>query len=311
MAIGVRPNVELAIDADLEIGETGAITVNEFLQTSDTDIYAGGDCVENTCILTGRKIYVPLGSTANKHGRVIGDNITGGNTKFPGVIATTAFKVLDYNIGTTGLNSKQAKDLGYDIVVSVAPRGERAHYYPNSKSITIKLVADKTTGKVLGAQVIGPGEGIKRIDVLASVIMFRGGVKEVADLDLCYAPPFSTAIDPLAHAANIIRNKIDGIAHGISSLELKTKLEGEENFILLDVRTPEEVIEEPFNDQRVVNIPVQELREKHVELPKDTEIIIFCRTSVRAYEAERILVGEGFNDVKFLDGSLNAWPYSI
>ncbi len=311
MAIGVRPNVELAIDAGLEIGETGAIAVNEFLQTSDMNIYAGGDCVENTCILTGRKIYVPLGSTANKHGRVIGDNITGGNTKFPGIIATTAFKVLDYNIGTTGLNSKQAKDLGYDIVVSVAPRGERAHYYPNSESITIKLIADKMTGKVLGAQVIGPGEGIKRIDVLASVIMFRGGVKEVADLDLCYAPPFSTAIDPIAHAANIIRNKINGLAHGISSMKLKTKLERDENFILLDVRTPEEVILEPFIDQRVVNIPVQELREKHVELPKDKEIIIFCKTSVRAYEAERILVGEGFNDVKFLDGSLNAWPYSI
>ena len=124
MAIGVRPNVELAKAAGLEIGETGAIAVNEFLQTSDPDIYAGGDCVENICMITGRKIYVPLGSTANKHGRVIGDNVTGGSTKFPGVTSTAVFKVLDYNIGTTGLNSRDVEKFGYNLVASVAPRGE-------------------------------------------------------------------------------------------------------------------------------------------------------------------------------------------
>jgi NADPH-dependent 2,4-dienoyl-CoA reductase/sulfur reductase-like enzyme/rhodanese-related sulfurtransferase len=309
MAIGVRPNVELAKAAGLEIGETGAIAVNEFLQTSDPDIYAGGDCVENTCMITGRKIYAPLGSTANKHGRVIGDNATGGSTEFPGVTSTTVFKVLDYNIGTTGLNSGEAEKLGYDVVASVAPRGEYAHYYPDSKSIIIKMIADRETSKLLGAQVIGPGEGVKRIDVAASVLRFGGGVKDVADLDLGYAPPFSTAIDPLAHAANIIRNKIEGLAHGVSSTELRSKLEGRGDFILLDVRTKGEVETEPFSDPRVVHIPVQELRRRHEELPKDREIITFCRTSVRAYGAERILSGRGFKDVKFLDGSLKAWPF--
>ena len=311
MAIGVRPNVELAKEAGLEIGETGAIAVNEFLQTSDPDIYAGGDCVENTCMITGMKVYAPLGSTANKHGRVIGDNVTGGSTEFPGVTSTTVFKVLDYNIGTTGLNSREAEKLGYNVVASVAPRGEYAHYYPDSKSIIIKMIADRETSKLLGAQVIGPGEGVKRIDVAASVLRFGGEVKDVADLDLGYAPPFSTAIDPLAHAANIIRNKIAGLAHGISSTELKSKLVDDGDFVLLDVRTHGEVETEPFNDPRVVHIPVQDLRRRHEELPKDREIITFCRTSVRAYEAERILKGRGFKDVKFLDGSLKAWPFDV
>jgi rhodanese-related sulfurtransferase len=309
MAIGVRPNVELAKAAGLTIGETGAIAVNEFLQTSDPDIYAGGDCVENTCMITGRKIYVPLGSTANKHGRVIGDNVTGGSTKFPGVTSTAVFKVLDYNIGTTGLNSRDAEKYGYNLVASVAPRGERAHYYPDSKSIIVKMIADRETSKLLGAQVIGPGEGVKRIDVVASVLRFGGGVKDVADLDLGYAPPFSTAIDPVAHAANIIRNKIEGLAHGISSTGLKSRLGDDGDFVLLDVRTHGEVEREPFKDPRVVHIPVQELRRRHEELPRDKEIITFCRTSVRAYEAERILKGRGFQDVKFLDGSLKAWPF--
>jgi NADPH-dependent 2,4-dienoyl-CoA reductase/sulfur reductase-like enzyme/rhodanese-related sulfurtransferase len=309
MAIGVRPNVELAKAAGLEIGETGAIAANEFLQTSDPDIYAGGDCVENTCMITGRKVYAPLGSTANKHGRVIGDNVTGGSTEFPGVTSTTVFKVLDYNIGTTGLNSREAEKLGYNVVASVAPRGEYAPYYPDSKSIIIKMIADRETSKLLGAQVIGPGEGVKRIDVAATVLRFGGGVKDVADLDLGYAPPFSTAIDPLAHAANIIRNKIKGLAHGISSTDLKSRLKDKGDFILLDVRTRGEVETEPFIDPRVVHIPVQDLRRRHEELPKDREIVTFCRTSVRAYEAERILKGRGFRDVKFLDGSLKAWPF--
>ncbi len=134
-------------------------------------------------------------------------------------------------------------------------------------------------------------------------------MKDVADLDLGYAPPFSTAIDPVAHATNIIRNKIEGLAHGITSTGLKSKLEDDGDFVLLDVRTHGEVEAEPFNNPRVVHIPVQELRRRHEELPRDKEIITFCRTSVRAYEAERILKGRGFQDVKFLDGSLKAWPF--
>lgn len=309
MAVGVRPNVALAREAGLEIGETGAIAVNEYLQTSDPDIYAGGDCVENTCLVTGGKAYVPLGSTANKHGRVIGDNVTGGRTAFPGVTRTTVFKVLGYNVGKTGLSEREAKAAGYDPVTSVAPKGDCSHYYPAAHPFIIKLIADRRTGRLLGGQALGPGEVVKRIDVLATALRFRASVEDIAGLDLGYAPPYSTAIDPVAHAANIIRNKMEGLAHGTSAADLKAKLDGGEDLTLLDVRTPAEAEEQPFRDPRVRLIPIDELRQRLGELPRSREIVVLCRTGVRAYEAQRVLNGAGFRDVRFLDGGLAAWPY--
>jgi len=157
MAVGVKPNVELAKDAGLTIGETGAIKVNERLQTSDPNIYAGGDCVENIHLITGKPIYMPLGTIANKHGRVIGDNITGGNSTFPGVLGTTIFKVFDLNVARTGLSEKQAKELGYEVITALVPGPDRSHYYPGQKPIRIKLIADAKSGKILGAQIVGLG----------------------------------------------------------------------------------------------------------------------------------------------------------
>ncbi len=309
VAIGVRPEVKLAQEAGLKIGETGAIAVNEFLQTSDPDIYSGGDCIENKDIITGRMVYVPLGSTANKHGRVIGDNITNGKTKFPGISGTTAFKIYDYNVGKTGLNEKQAKQMGFDTVTCLAPSPDCAHYYPESKSLVIKLIADKNTGKILGAQSIGYGEVIKRIDVIATAIKFNAKVEDLADIDLSYAPPYSTAIDAIAHAANIIKNKLTGLAKGISPIDLKKKIDRGDDFVLLDVRTKMEVKAQPFKDHRVENIPIDNLREDSINIPKNKEVITFCMSSLRAYEAQIILESKGFLDVKFLDGSIIAWPF--
>ncbi|MDQ1326987.1 MAG: hypothetical protein QG641_267, partial [Candidatus Poribacteria bacterium] len=217
-AIGVRPNVELARKADLKIGETGAIWVDEYMRTSDPDIYAGGDCVENTHLITGKKVYIPLGSTANKHGRIIGDNVTDGSEKFKGVLGTTVFKILDYTLGCTGLTEKYARELGYNVITCIAPGPDVAHYYPNHATIVTKLVVNKDNGKILGAQIIGPGEVDKRLDVIATAITYGGTVKDVADLDLGYAPPYSNAIDNIAHAANIIRNKMDGLAKSITPM---------------------------------------------------------------------------------------------
>lgn len=311
IAAGVRPNVALAREAGLKIGVTGAIAVDERLCTSDPDIYAGGDCVESTCLITGGKVYMPLGSTANKHGRVIGDNVTGGCTTFPGIVRTAVFKVLDYNIGRTGLSEREAREAGYEVVTSLAPREDRAHYYPTGQPFVIKLIADRETERLLGGQAIGRGEVVKRIDVLATALRFGASVKDVADLDLGYAPPYSTAIDAAAHAANMMRNKIDGLARGISAADLKAKLDRGENLVLLDVRTGGEAEERPFRDPRVKRIPLGELRRRLGELPRDREIVVYCRTSVRAYEAQRILCGAGFSDVKFLEGSLAAWPYPL
>jgi len=308
-AIGVRPNVELAKNAGLKIGETGAIWVDEYLRTSDPDIYAGGDCVENTHLVTGKKVYVPLGSTANKHGRIIGDNVTGGSEKFNGVLGTTIFKILNYTVGCTGLTERYARELGYNVVTCIAPGSDVSHYYPESALILIKLVVNKDNGKILGAQMIGPGDIDKRLDVVATTMTYGGTVRELANTDLGYAPPYSSAIDMVAHAANIIRNKIDGIAKSITPMEVKAKMDAGEDFILLDVRTPAELIKDKIDDPRVKYIPLGALRSRANELPKDKEIIAFCAISLRGYEAQTILDGLGFTNVKFMDGGLAAWTY--
>ncbi|MGA9452371.1 MAG: FAD-dependent oxidoreductase [Verrucomicrobiia bacterium] len=311
IAIGVRPNVQLAKDAGLALGTTGAIAVNDQLQTSDPDIYAGGDCVECTHLLTGQKVFVPLGSTANKHGHVIGDNITGGQSRFPGILGTTVFKVLDYNLARTGLTEKQARQLGYNALTALVPGPDRAHYYPTAATLLVKLVADAANGRLLGAQALGPGDAVKRIDVLATALTFGATIDHLPDLDLGYAPPYSSAVDPLAHAANVLRNKRDGLAKALTPQELKAKLDTNAPVVLLDVRTPPERDQGQLRDPRVVWIPLGQLRNRLAELPRDREIVCFCKVSQRGYEAQRVLDGEGFANAKFLDGGLVAWPYPL
>jgi NADPH-dependent 2,4-dienoyl-CoA reductase/sulfur reductase-like enzyme/rhodanese-related sulfurtransferase len=311
VAIGVRPNVGLAKDAGLSIGETGGIAVNTSLQTSDPDIYAGGDCVENINLITGQKMLAPLGSTANKHGRVIGTNVTGGDETFPGVVATSIAKVFDYNVGRVGLNQSQAEKDGYEVVTSLVPGYEHATYYPKGKEILVKLVAEKSNGRLLGGQVVGPGDTAKRIDVLATALTFGASVDDLANIDLGYAPPYNSALDPLHNAANVIRNKQAGYARALSPMEVKAKMEKSDAFIFLDVRSPAEWEAYRIQAPQAKFLPLRELRTRLDELPKDAEIVIVCHTSVRAYQAQRILDGAGFKDVKFLDGSIAAWPYEI
>ncbi len=313
VAVGVRPNIKLAQDAGLKIGTTGAIAVNEYLQTSDPDIYAGGDCVENVELLTGKKIYVyvPLGSTANKHGRVIGDNITGGQTTFPGILVTSVLRVFDYNVGKTGLNEHEARANGFDVVTALNPSPDSAHYWPTSKSVLMKMVADRATGRLLGVQAVGPGDGVKRVDVAATALTCGADVKHLADIDLAYAPPYATAIDLIQHTANIIRNKIDGLAKSITPLEVKEKLDRGDDFVWLDVRSPAEYEQMRIEDPRVKLIPLGMLRRRLNELPRDKEIITFCKISLRGYEAQTILEGAGFTNVKFMDGGIVAWPYDV
>ena len=311
LAIGVKPNAKLAREAGLEIGATGGIAVNQHLQTSDPDIYAGGDCVENVNLVTGQKILAPLGSTANKHGRVIGTNITGGDESFPGVLATSIAKVFDYNVGRVGLSQWQAEKAGYDVVTSLVPGYEHATYYPRGREIMVKLVAEKSSGRLLGGQVVGPGDTDKRVDVLATALTFGATVDHLANIDLAYAPPFNSALDPLHNAANVIRNKRSGLARALSPVEVESKLKSGDDFILLDVRSPGEWLDYRIEAPQSKLMPLRELRQKLDKLPKDAEIVTFCHTSVRAYQAQRILDGAGFKDVKFMDGSIASWPYEI
>ena len=303
MAIGVKPNVDLALDCGLEVGRFG-IKVDEYMRTTDERIFAGGDCVENVCLITGEPIYTPMGSVANRHGRVIGDNVTGGKSKFPGVLGTTIFKVFELNVARTGLTERRARELGYDVVTCLVSGPDKTHYYPHQKPIRIKIVADGS-GRILGAQIVGFGVVDKRLDVIASAIHMKANVRDVANFDLSYAPPYSQAMDTLTHSANTIRNKIDGLLETISCFDLKEKIERGDDFLILDIRSEEEFKKKRIEDERVIHIPQDELRERFKDLPKK-EIVIVCQIGSRSYDSYRFLKSKGF-DCKILEGGLAFW----
>ncbi len=307
VATGVKPNVELARDAGLEIGEVGGIKVNEYMQTSDERIYAGGDCVENKHLITNKSVLMPLGDIANKHGRVIGDNLTGGKSTFPGIIGTAIFKVFDFNVARTGLTESEAKKFGYDVLTVTAPGPDRAHYYPRTNYIRTKLIVDAKTRKILGAQSVGLGVVDKRIDVIATAIQVGMTIDQVCGLDLAYAPPYSPALDNVITAASVAKNKLEGLFEGITALQLKEKLERGEDIVILDVRVPEEVKQKRIESDKVINIPLLELRERLDEIPKDKEIIVVCQLGLRSYVATRILRNAGFKNVKTMEGGMAFW----
>jgi NADPH-dependent 2,4-dienoyl-CoA reductase/sulfur reductase-like enzyme/rhodanese-related sulfurtransferase len=309
MALGAVPNVSLAKEAGLTIGSTGAVAVDDRMRTSDPDIYACGDCCESTHVVTGKKVYVPLGSTANKQGRVAGINAAGGDATFAGVLGTTIIRVFDYNAGKTGLTERDARALGIDAVTVLSAAPDRAHFFPAAKSIGLKLVSERTTRRLLGVQAVGPGDVAKRVDTAAAAITFRATAEQLAQLDLAYAPPFASAMDNLIVAGDILRNKLDGDARGISPSEVREKMLGGEELLLLDVRTPEEHREARLPGAKL--IPLGALRERLAELPRDREIVSFCKLSLRGYEAQRILDAAGFERVRFMDGGLAMWPYDL
>ena len=310
LSIGVRPETSLAAQAGLALGPTRAIAVNERLQTSDPAIYSGGDCVECRHLVTGKPVFVPLGSTANKHGRVIGTNVAGGNDTFAGVAGTAVAKVFDVAVGRTGLSEREALQAGFNVVSSIVSPTAIAHYYPGAKRVTLKLVADAANGRVLGAQCAGQGEVAKRIDVIATAVSARMDVKALADMDLAYAPPFSPAMDAIHNAANVIRNKMAGIAKGISPLELKKKM-NDPDLIILDVRTDREWKLSRIDHPNVRHVPMAKLLEMDGGFCEGKEVVTLCHSSVRAYQAQKLLERKGCKNVKFLDGSLSAWPYEL
>ncbi len=309
LAIGVRPNIQLAETADLEIGPTGAIRVDAHMRTSDPDIYAAGDCVESTNLVTGKPCFVPLGSTANKQGRVAAMNICGGNDVFPGVIGSTVCKVFDHTVARTGAGEEEARAAGFDVVTCLNPAPDKAHYYPLAKPLMLKLIADRKTRRLLGAQATGPGEGSKRIDVAATAITAGLTVDQVAKLDLAYAPPFSPAMDNLIVAADILRNKMDDQLQSLTPMQVKRMLEAGEEVFLLDARSPAEY--EQGRIEQATLIPLGALRARADEVPRDTPVVAFCKSSLRAYEAARILHGRGYTNVKVMDGGIVMWPYEL
>jgi len=307
LATSIRPNVQLAKKAGIEIGQTGAIHVNEKLETNIRDIYAVGDCVETTHLLTGKPVWIPLATTSNKHGRVAGINITGGNDTFPGIMGTFVVKVFDWTIAKTGLSEKEANSNGLETVAIIVPANDKAHYYPGSKRTIIKLIAEKDRGLLLGAEIVGDGVIDKRIDVVASALTGSTTIEQLSKYDLSYAPPYSSPMDPVITAANVLRNKLEGETNSISSIETKEKIDRNDDFILLDVRTKPEYDSEYI--EGCLHIPLNELRSKMDRLDKSKEIVTYCNVGLRAAHAHRILQNAGFEDTKFMEGSMVAWAY--
>lgn len=310
LAIGARPNVELAKAAGLSIGATGGIAVDEELRTSDPDIYAGGDCVENVNMLSGQKVFAPMGSTANKHGRIIGENLCGGHVKFKGVLNTVVAKIHSLTVGKTGLTEQDAKQFGYEYITAMVAGHDKPHYMPGAKLITVKLIADANTGKVMGMQAVGEGEVAKRVDVVAAVLTLGGTIDDLFDVDLSYAPPYNSPIDNVAVAANTVMNKLAGKLKGISPLTAQEKMAAGKA-VFLDVRTPGECKQIRLADcNNIKYIPLGQLRSRLAELNKDDEIVTFCKISLRGYEAEGILEGAGFENVKVMEGGIVSWPFA-
>jgi len=311
LAIGVTPNTDLAQAAGLEIGATGGILVDEYMQTSDPDIYAVGDCVELVNRITGKKTRAPFGDLANLEGRVAGENAALGNSvTFPGTFHTGICKVFDFNAGSTGLSESRACQEGYQNVVTVINASLDKPEFMGAKLLISKMVVDGSTGRLLGVQCVGPGDVGKQIATAAMALHGKLTVGDLVNADLPYAPPFSLAIDHFIATAHLMENKLKGRLNGIGAVELKEKLDRGEHPFLLDVRTSAE-----FDMMRLgmgeTLIPLGDLRRRLNDLPQDREqeIVCYCKISLRGYEAAILLQAAGWRKVKVLEGGVVAWPY--
>jgi NADPH-dependent 2,4-dienoyl-CoA reductase/sulfur reductase-like enzyme/rhodanese-related sulfurtransferase len=308
MSLGVRPQVDLARKAGLRIGETGAVWVNERMETSAEGVYAAGDCAETVHLLTGKRTWVPLGSTANKQGRVVGENVCGGNARFPGVLGTTIFKAFDFNVAKTGLNMKEAEKEGFHPMEAIVRGFDRAHYYPGKKESVLKVIADQDSGRVLGGQAIGEGSSDKFIDILAMALHAGMDCRMLASVDLAYAPPFSPALSPVIVAANVLMNKREGKVRSIRASEVKEKMASPGGgFQVLDVREPNEVKEKRIPGS--LWIPLGEIGRRSKELDPTKEIAVHCESGLRSYKACLKLKHAGIENVKNVDGGLLCWCY--
>ncbi len=304
LAVGVRPNGKLAADAGLATGAYGGIIVDKCLRTSDPDIYAGGDCIEMPHLVSGANVPMPLGSLANRQGRVIGTNIAGGHAQFEGTIGTFCIKVFDMAVAKAGLTEKQAKVAGFDPVHSVVAQSDRAHFYPTHAIMYIKLIADRNSRRVLGIESVGPnGDAVKaRVDAVAALLPFAVDVSAVCNLEVAYAPPLASAMDIVNNAANALDNILMGHNDPIDVMAFVSDFE-QEKTVVLDVRGDAESkrFREKYNG-RWVNIPQPELRDRIAEVPKDKAICLICDTGPRSYEAQLILKANGIENTKNIQG---------
>jgi NADPH-dependent 2,4-dienoyl-CoA reductase/sulfur reductase-like enzyme/rhodanese-related sulfurtransferase len=311
VAVGVQPNSALARAAGLEVGAIGGVVVDKHMRTSDHSIYAVGDCVETKNRITGKPVHAPYGDLANLQGRVAAKNALLGDTDtFPGTIQTGICKIFDYAAGATGLSERAARDAGLDCITVMNASPDKPGFMSGRILIT-KLVAERSSGRILGAQCVGPGDVSKQIAVWATAILGKLGVEDMVNADLPYAPPFSLAIDHSIATAHLMQNKMEGRLKGVSAVEVKKILDEKGKLFLLDVRGPDEYEAMRLGIGETL-IPLGALRKRLNELPadKETRIVCYCKISLRGYEAALILEANGWKNVQVMEGGIIAWPYS-
>lgn len=299
LAIGVAPDTVLAQKAGLETGIKGSIVVNDKMETSVDDIYAVGDAVEIEHFITEQKALISLAGPANKQGRIAADNIAGGDSRYKGTQGTSVIKLFDMTAAATGINERTAKFLDIEFEKIILSPLSHAGYYPGGNVMTIKLLFEKNTQNILGAQIVGYDGVDKRIDVIATAIRAQMKVGDLAELELAYAPPYSSAKDPVNMAGFIAQNLISGKVKHFYYEDLNALLK-DENVFLLDTRTPFEYSQ--GHAEGFVNIPVDELREHIDEIPADKRIYVMCQSGLRSYVATRILSNLGYDCYNFAGG---------
>ncbi len=298
MAIGVRPASEIAVKAGLPANAKGALIVNSAMETGVEGIYAVGDLIEITHFVTGEKGYIPLAGPANKQGRIAADNICGIPSRYTGTQGSSILKVFDLAVASTGITEKTAKALHLNYEKSFTFSANHATYYPGATNMSIKTIFEKDTGKILGVQIVGNDGVDKRCDVFATAIRAGMTAKDLTELELCYAPPFGSAKDPVNMAGYVIENMMSGLVKTFHWHDIE-KISKDPNAFLLDTRNPMEYLAGTIPG--FVNIPLDSLRDRLDEIPKDKTIYVTCQIGLRGYIAARILMQNGY-DVYNLSG---------
>lgn len=299
-SVGVRPELTLAKNAGLEIGPSGGLLVDRHLKTTDDSIFAAGDMVEVEHKVSGRRVRVPLAGPANRQGRIAASNALGLETSYGGATGTSVVKVFEATAAMTGLSERAAREIGFDVGVAVIHKDHHAGYYPGARELSLKLVYDRQSARLLGAQAFGYAGVDKRIDVLATALLGKMTVHDLAELDLAYAPPYSSANDPINLAAFIAENDLSGFSPLITAAQLKVALASRAPPLVLDVRTLGEYAKGHLVD--ALHLSVDELREALESVPRDRPLVVHCRSGFRAHLAVRILKENGYGDVANLTG---------
>lgn len=299
LATGVRPNVQLAESIGVNIGHSGAIAVNNKMQTNLPDVYAVGDVAESYSLITGKPLYRPLGSTANKMGRIAGDVITGGSLEHRGILGTSILRVFDLAVGQTGMNETEALEEGFDIEILHNIKPARAEYL-GGKELVIKAIADRKTGRILGVQIVGE-EGVdKRIDVFVTAITFKAKAEDLFHLDLAYAPPFSTAKDPVMYTGMALQNAIEKKNQLITPKDLSERIEKGEGIQVIDTRSAQQFSVSCVDT--AINIPLGDLREECKKLDPNLFTVTYCNSGVTGNAAQNMLRNLGFANIYNLSG---------